>query len=236
MADSWHAPGMLTKTPLIAGLLIAWISPVPPAGEKATKDAAADRFVLGGAAEAVDGRCIRLTPDAPWLSGSAWSSTPLDLDAPFDLEMALTFGDKDDSGADGIVFALTPSPRTGWRGEGIGFAGMGTSLGIELDTYQNHRENDPSADHLALVVNGSVRHAAGDVVELPNLEDGRPHEFRVRWSPEEDTLEVFLDGELRATYPGSIVQDVFGATKTVFWGLTAGTGRKSNQHDVCFPK
>lgn len=221
----------MMKNSLLALLFIGWIAPPPPATQSSVKS-----FELSGSAKVLDANCIRLTPDAPWASGSAWAKAALDLAKPFDLEMGLAFGEKDEIGADGIVFVLTPNPHTGWRGEGLGFAGLRPSLGIELDTYQNWRQNDPSADHLALVVNGFVYHRGGEVpmVELPNLEDGRRHPFRVTWSPAQDELKVFLDGALRATYPGGVVREVFGADAVVSWGLTAGTGRKSNPQDVCF--
>jgi hypothetical protein len=218
----------MLKNTLLASLLVAWIAPPPAADEKAVES-----FELHGAATALDAECVRLTPDAPWASGSAWSKTPLDLAEPFDLRMHLAFGETDALGADGIVFVLGPRRDTGWRGEGIGYAGLRDALGIEIDTYQNWRQGDPSADHLALLAHGHVGHRGSPVVELPNLEDGQKHAFRVTWSPEADALKVFLDGELRATYPGAVVRGVLGEDATVSWGLTAGTGRKTNAHDVC---
>ena len=225
-----QAKKVMVKNTLLASLFIAWITPTPPSVVK--------NFELGGSA-AVHGKdCIRLTPDAKWKSGSAWAKKSLDLSKPFDLQMDLMFGEKDELGADGIVFVLTPTQRTGWRGEGLGFAGLRNSLGIEFDTYQNWRQNDPAADHLALVANGVVRHMddGSPLVELPNLEDGQRHPLRIVWAPEQGRLEVFLDGELRATYPAAVVRNVLGANDKVHWGLTAGTGRKSNVQDVCFKK
>ena len=221
----------MLKNTLIASLAVAWISPPTTKSESTV-----ERFTLDGSAAVLGADCIRLTPDSTWKSGSAWSKTELNLDEPFDLEMNLVFGSKDELGSDGIVFVLSSAPGTGWRGEGIGFLGLRHALGIELDTYANRRQNDPSADHLALVVDGFVGHRGGyeTPVELPNLEDGRPHRFRVAWSPIRGELRVFLDGKLRATYPGSIVREVLGEGAVVSWGLTAGTGRKSNAHDVCF--
>ena len=111
---------------------------------------------------------------------------------------------------------------------------MRGALGIEFDTYQNRRQGDPAADHLALLVNGHTYHGGAEVVELPNLEDGRRHALSVTWAPKADVLTVSLDGETLARYPGRIVRQVFGGQSVVRWGLTAGTGRKTNRHDVCF--
>ena len=218
----------MMKNTLLATLFIAWIIPSPKSPVKALE--------LGGSAVVHGADCVRLTPDTPWVSGSAWSKKALELSEPFDLKMNLVFGSKDAWGADGIVFVLSSSPQTGWRGEGLGFGGLRNSLGIEFDTYQNGRQNDPEADHMALVTNGRVGHALdfGTVVELPNLEDGRPHALRVVWSPKKGQLQVHLDNKLRATYPATVLHRVFGPQASVHWGLTAGTGRKSNAHDVCF--
>ena len=207
-------------------LAAAWL--VPVADESNLEK---DYAILGGA-EVLDDRCVRLTPDARWASGSAWAKAPVNLDEPFDVEVSLRFGNKDGLGADGIVFVLTTSPRTGWRGEGIGFAGLRNAVGIELDTYQNRHRGDPAADHLALLLNGVVHRNGSHVVEVGNLEDGRAHALRVTWTPKAKTLAVALDGERVATFPGAAVRDRLGAGP-VYWGFTAATGRKTNAHDVC---
>lgn len=218
------------KASLLAPLLIGSILPWPFA-----EDRSVEGFELHGSASALDSGCVQLTPDVRWSSGSAWSRRPLDLGRPFDLSMRLFFGDRDALGADGIVFALTTNGGTGYRGEGLGYAGLRTSLGIELDTYQNRRQNDPTADHLALLINGVPYHRSqAGLVELPNLEDGKQHAFRVTWAPDESELKVYLDGKHLATYPGWVVRRLFGSKASVSWGLTAATGRKTNAHVVCF--
>lgn len=192
-------------------------------------------FQLGGVAQVLDKECIRLTPDQPYLSGSAWYERPVDLSKPFEMRMQLVLGDKDLDGADGIVFVFHPSMRTGFRGEGMGFAGLVPSLGIEFDTYQNFHLDDPFADHLALMTNGESFHGGGTVVELGNLEDGARHPLRIVWDPESG-LRLILDGKLRATHPPAAVRAVFGSNPVVYWGMTAATGRLSNRQDVCIEK
>lgn len=192
-----------------------------------------DNFEIRGDASAVDADCIELTPDTRWARGSAWSKTSLNLNEPFDISLGLEFGDRDALGADGIVFVLAPYQGTGYLGEGIGYAGLRGSVGIELDTYQNRRQNDPGADHLALLVDGSPYHHHQQFVALPNLEDGRRHQLRVQWSPSSEELRVSVDGQLASVYPGSLVKSVLGERMEVSWGLTAGTGRKTNPHVVC---
>ena len=193
-----------------------------------------DAYEVRGVARVLDDKCVRLTPDAPWARGSVWAKETLDLSKPFDVTVSLRFGDRDALGADGIVFALSPTRATGWQGEGKGYAGLRGSVGIELDTYQNRRSGDPADDHLGLLLNGSPRHRDFAPVSVPNLEDGRSHALRVEWAPSADELRVHLDGAHRANYPGAVVRHVLGSGSRVSWGLTSATGRKSNPHDVCF--
>jgi len=219
---------------LVAGLFASLALLVP--SDARAQDSVQD-FKLGGVARVLDKECIRLTPDQPYVSGSAWFEKPIDLSKPFEMRMKIVLGKKDLEGADGIVFVFHPGMSTGFRGEGMGFAGLVPSLGIEFDTYQNFHLSDPFADHLALMTNGHSHH--GDpsrVSELGNLEDGAKHPLRIVWSPEADVLKVYLDDDLAASFPGSVVRTTFGGTPVVYWGMTAGTGRLSNIQDVCIEK
>ncbi|MGF1507910.1 MAG: L-type lectin-domain containing protein [Myxococcota bacterium] len=193
-------------------------------------------FRLGGSAFIVSQECIRLTPDRPYVSGSAWFKQPVDLREPFEIRMSLVLGRKDQDGADGVVFVLHPFAQTGLRGEGMGFAGLIPSMGIEFDTYQNLHLGDPRRDHLAMMTHGRRAHreAAVSPLELENLEDGARHPLRIAWAPRDGRLEVVFDDGVKATYRSDIVQRVFNGQSVVYWGLTAGTGRLSNEQDVCF--
>ncbi len=195
-------------------------------------------FKLGGSAQILNEECIRLTPETPYVSGSAWFQNPMDLEFPFELTVDLVLGENDELGADGIVFVFHPTMQTGYRGEGMGFAGLYPSLGIEFDTYQNYHLGDPAADHLAIMPHGQAHHARSMVgpIELPNLENGAKRPLTIAWNPGTHTLNVTLDGQLRATYVGDIVQEIFGGNSKVYWGATAATGRKINYQDVCIRK
>lgn len=197
-----------------------------------------EEFALGGSARILDEDCIRLTPDQPFRSGSAWYEEAMDLRQPFELTVCLVFGRNDSLGADGISFVFHPTMQTGYRGEGMGFAGLIPSLGIEFDTYQNGHLADPVADHLAVNVNGQPHHFASiyGPVDLPDLEDGRKHLLWVRWNPAERELLIHLDGKERANLTIDLIGEVFAGNPRVFWGATAATGRKTNFHDICIKK
>lgn len=195
-------------------------------------------FRLGSAATIIDDECIRLTPDIPYISGSAWYEKAIDLNMPFEMVICLVLGEKDLDGADGITFVFHPTMRTGFRGEGMGFGGLIPSLGLEFDTYQNYHLSDPFEDHLAVMVNGQTFHEY-DVfapISLSNLEDGNRHRLRITWEPADKELKIYLDNQLRLTYTADLVKEIFGDNSKVYWGVTAATGRLSNYQDICIKK
>ena len=217
----------------IVTLVLALVSSVVLVGQNSVQD-----FRLGGSAAILNEECIRLTPEVPYASGSAWFQNVMDLEYPFELTLDLVLGENDDLGADGIVFVFHPSMQTGYRGEGMGFAGLYPSLGIEFDTYQNYHLGDPAADHVAIMPHGQPHHArsmAGPVA-LPNLENGARRPLTIAWNPGTQLLTVSLDGTQRASYEGDIINEIFGGNSKVFWGATAATGRKMNYQDVCIRK
>lgn len=212
-------------------VLTALCISAPAAAQESIRD-----FQLSGTAAPLGDDCIRLTPDQPYVSGSAWYNEPIDLRKPFEMRMSLVLGSKDLTGADGIVFVFHPSVQTGFRGEGMGFAGLVPSLGIEFDTYENLHLSDPASDHLALMLNGRSYHGPDTrPVELGNLEDGARHPVNIQWTPGKQ-LKIIVDGVVRARYGAATVEAVFGSTPVVYWGMTAGTGRLSNPQDVCIDK
>lgn len=195
-------------------------------------------FELGGSATKLNEQCIRLVPDLQYDSGSAWYKKAIDLNAPFEMEVCIVLGCKDEEGADGIVFVFTPLARTGFWGEGMGFAGLYPSLGIEFDTYRNYHLADPAEDHLAIMVHGETHHSTTLVgpIKLNNLENCERHPLRITWSPETQKLEINLDQEIVATYEGDLVNTIFRGNSGVHWGVTSATGRLSNNHDICIKK
>ena len=196
-------------------------------------------FDLSGDAVFTGANCIRLTPDRIWAGGAAWHKQPIDLNGPFEMKLQVMLGCKDASGADGIVFVFHPEAhRTGYQGEGMGFAGLEPSLGIEIDTWLNEHLGDPYQDHIALLRDGRVHHhfSLAGPNPIPNVEDCREHPLTVRWSPGSRQLSIELDGKQVLSYRGNIVQDIFRGNSKVYWGVTAATGQYNNRQELCFEK
>ena len=200
------------------------------------------QFILNGSAVQVNDSCWALTPEDFNQVGSIWNEVKIDLNESFQVLMQLNFGDLDDDGADGILFGFQPvSTSIGSPGGGLGFIGVSPSIGIEFDTWQNTQLNDPAFDHIAIVKNGDLDHnslnnLAGPLqasAQTANIEDGQWHQLRVNWDAISMKLEVWFDCNLRLSYTGDIVNEIFGGNPSVFWGFTSATGGARNLHQVC---
>ena len=73
-------------------------------------------------------------------------------------------------------------------------------------------------------------------MEVGNLEDGERRIMRIVWDPAANLLQVFLDNNLQVAFNGDIVNGIFGGNPIVYWGVTAATGRLSNNHEICIKK
>lgn len=203
-----------------------------------------------GTATPMDNGCVLLTPDSTYMEGIAYSTRKLDLLNPFEISFSLFLGDNDELGADGITFVIHNDPRGfnayGTFGECIGYGrwspysnsvSIRPSIAVELDTYFNYRQNDPSHDHLAYLENGISYHEqywpeGGEAASF-NLEDGQLHNFKFRWVPGPNQIAVTLDGTTVFQGERDLINDVFGGQTAVIWGFTASTGRKHNLQFFC---
>ena len=196
------------------------------------------RFKKGGDVVKMRDGCFRLTQDRPWSSGALWYPNPINLAEDFEMELDVFLGCRE-VGADGIVFIFSPTLSLGYAGEGMGFAGLYPSLGIEMDTYQNLHLGDPQADHVAVLSNGLTSHRfdlAGPVKIATNLEDCKNHRLEVTWIAGRKELRLVLDGKNLIGLQKNIVADIFNDNPNVYWGISAATGAKYNTHKVCFEK
>jgi hypothetical protein len=111
-------------------------------------------------ATTVDGRVLRLTPAAPSQAGSAFSTDPIIFASATDtFSTFFQFRITNRGGinpADGIAFVIQPnSNNVGSGGGGLGYQGIGNSLGVEFDTYLNGGL-DASANHVGIDTNGNL--------------------------------------------------------------------------------
>ena len=209
------------------------------------------QFYYLGNAQPMDDECVMLTPDEPYSEGIAYSTNTIDLKNIFVIDFELYLGDKDE-GADGITFVMHTDPRGfeafGTYGECMGYGRwnpeypygsfISPSLAFEFDTYFNPTQNDPEGDHMAYLENGTNYHFI-DVkrpLEPGNIEDGRLHNFVLRWDAVDKVLRVWFDGELRFEIKKDLFKEIFNENVNVIWGFTASTGRKHNLQYFCLKK
>ncbi|RMG32089.1 MAG: PKD domain-containing protein [Bacteroidetes bacterium] len=201
--------------------------------------------LVGVASSTADPNCFVLTPEQDQVSGAVWYTQRVDISRPFDVYARIYLGDNNNNGADGLAFVLqNVSANVGNNGEGLGYQGLVPSLALEFDTHPNEVNFDPSFDHIALVANGVPNHVSSTNLSGPapiltnffgpvNAEDGRWHQLRVHWNPARQQFLAYVDCELRLSYTGDIINNVFNGNSQVFWGFTAATGNKNNLHQFC---
>ncbi len=223
---------------LVSLIFLSWIAPALKAQ---------DEFVLAGQARLLRGRCLILTGEGNFQSGSAMLRERLDLTRSFSIVFGVNFGDMDVEGADGICFVLHNSPSgpaaLGNSGGGIGYGwGAGRigrriqpSLAVEFDTFNNKEDDtfgDISSDHIAIVRDGRMNQSLAGPIALPNIEDGKCHQIKIDWKANSKTLAVTFDGRQRLSYTADIVSDIFGGATELWWGFTSATGERLNRHSL----
>ena len=175
-----------------------------------------------------DNKVYRLTKNQNTQSGQIWSKEKINLGIDFNVTAKVFLG-YDDVGADGIAFIMQPlSSDQGSEGGGLGYIGISPSIGVEFDTYYNPEYGDPTSDdHIAVVVNGDGNTHINSVT-MPNLEDGKYHDFKFSWVASTNTMTVSFDGVDIITYTRDIVSEIFSGSNEVYYGFTGATGGRKN--------
>ncbi|MEZ4826978.1 MAG: hypothetical protein R3C61_11970 [Bacteroidia bacterium] len=117
--------------------------------------------------------------------------------------------------------------------QGRSYAGISPSLTIEFDTYDNGSSvKDLSDDHISYVKSGNQTKTLTSTVcikpSCANIEDGAVHSVKIEWKPNTYTLDTYIDGDLRVSYTGDIVNTIFSGQEWVYFGMTAATGGARN--------
>jgi hypothetical protein len=198
---------------------------------------------LNGSAAQV-GNVLRVTPSAFNQSGSVFSTSAVTLTSEVSFSTFFSFrlsnsggiGDPGNIGADGLVFVVqTNSNTAGGAGGGIGYQGLGNSLGIEFDTFNNGPGlGDPDGNHVSIDTNGVLGGPTASV-GTP-LNNGAVWYAWVDYDGPTDSLEVRLSTTstrpLSALVSSTVdLTSVLGSTNA-FVGFTSGTGSGFNDHDV----
>lgn len=195
------------------------------------------RGVIGP--NAGDDRVLRLT-DNLWQAGSAFYATPFSLggNASFSSYFEFQFAPTSQwAGADGMVFVIQNAGNTvGTMGGGIGYGGLGHSIGVEFDDWNNGDGDGNNANHAGIDINGNVNSVVRADLLPAQLDSGVIFHTWVDYNGVADLLEVRLGlTDIRPTdalmsYNVDLVS-LLGSTNA-YMGFTSGTGSVGSYHDI----
>jgi gliding motility-associated-like protein len=189
-------------------------------------------------------KCITITPDDNYKSGSFWNETPLDLSESFEIIVKPTFGCNTESsdGGDGIAFLLqtngTGQLPTG-DGGNLGYNGISPSLVVQFDTYRDNpiiypENNDPGGgffpfyDHVGLMKNGSCNHETADDLSTepfsPTFTDVEDctlysdHQITFLWDVTTQKFQVIYCNDLEGCF--TVADQTIDISNDIFSGNT----------------
>lgn len=196
--------------------------------------------INGNAAAANDGArdVLRVTPATSGQSGSVFSTSPITFAANYSFSTRFTFNfnNPGNGGADGLVFVIQPfSNTTGGAGGGIGYQGIGNSLGVEFDNWDNGGVDNNSSNHVGIDLNGNI--GSVSLIQSPfDLDSGQDLTAWIDYNGVTQTLEVrFNDSNSRPmaallSYNVDLASVV--GNPQAYVGFTSGTGAAWANHDL----
>jgi hypothetical protein len=197
--------------------------------------------IVGGEGEPT---LIRLTPDIGDKAGSVFSKDQIhstSFSSYFQFRIHASGGDifdcNETDGADGLVFVVqSVSSDLGSTGQGIGYAGIVRSIGIEFDTWCNSGNNDPCSNHLAINLNGAVHHDDPETVVSLDTSLENAEVWHVWVDYDGTAVELRLsDTDQRPMFPTLVkllsIKEIL-ESDTAFIGFTSGTGAAWANHDI----
>ena len=187
---------------------------------------AGDRLRLNGHAAIVDGR-LRLTNGGSKQAATAFARHPMSVAAfttQFDFQLTKAF-------ADGITFIVqgTGDRALGSNGQGLGYQGIGKSVAVKFDLYED-------ADSMGLFVDGASPRGGNSVSFRQSKIDLRSgHKFRVSMRYADARLEVTItDLQTQARFSQQYTVDIpaLVGSPVGFVGFGASTGQMTAVQEI----
>ncbi|MBE9028497.1 DUF4347 domain-containing protein [filamentous cyanobacterium LEGE 11480] len=192
----------------------------------------------GNASQA--GNRLRLTPNENNQAGSAFYNTAFEINGSTSFNTQFQFrlsGSDGTAGADGFTFVIqndsNGAAALGSSGGSVGYAGIGNSIAIEFDTYDNG-SSDPNNNHLSLLVNGSTTGLSNASTSI-DLNSGSAINAWVDYDGATNQLDVYL--ATGNTKPATaLLSETIDLAATVgskaYFGFTGGTGGLRNIQEI----
>jgi len=201
-----------------------------------------------GSAAVNAGGDLRVTPSSGG-SGAGYSNTAIALGAGATFSTSFQFRMNDAGGiapADGFTFVVSQNTTNlGGAGGGLGYFGVGNSVAIEFDTFDN---GENSSNHVALDTNGSLASLVqvnpygvasctfGNYGATGCLSNGKVWSAFINYDGTTQLLNVSVQEsgsaliQLITNYSVDIAS-ILG-TNNAFVGFTAATGAGVQNHDI----
>jgi VCBS repeat-containing protein len=162
--------------------------------------------------------------------GALWSDPKVSLNTSFTISAELFFG-ANDGGADGFSFIIQNQSKTtiGAVGGGLGYQGIGHSVAIEFDTYDNGPGfNDIPNDHAAFDIDGSMNGSAP--IDLGNIEDGQYHPVTIDWNAATHVITLSYNGVVIGSQTIDVAATV--GSNEAYIGFAGSTGAADNLQKI----
>ena len=187
-------------------------------------------------------RCITLTPDDNYMSGSFWNETPLNLSESFEIIIKPNFGCNIETseGGDGLAFLLQTNGvnqlPTG-DGGNIGYNGISPSLVVQFDTFRDNpivypQTMDPGGgffpyyDHIGLMKDGSCNHQSPDDISTQPFTPGyadvedcsiySDHQVTFLWNVNTLNFQVIYCNDVDGCF--TVIDETLDISNTIFSG------------------
>jgi hypothetical protein len=203
-----------------------------------------------GATAATAGGDLRLTPATFGTGGAGYSTTAISLGAGATFSTSFQFRMSQAGGidpADGFTFVVSKATAgLGGLGGGMGYAGVGNSVAIEFDTYNNGEVG--GSNHVGIDVNGSLASLApvspygisnctsGNYGATGCMSNGKVWSAFVNYDGTTQKLNVSVQeaGSALIQLITDFNIDISAAlgTNDAFVGFTAATGSGWQNHDI----
>jgi glucose/arabinose dehydrogenase len=186
------------------------------------------------------GNSLLLTNDQTFQRASSFLIVPVDLTPTTAFNTSFQFrlgGAAGTNGTDGFTFTLQNSAAgvtaLGSDGGNMGYGGIGRSLAIKFDTFQN-AGIDLSDNTVSIVRDGSVLSSIVAANAAVDLNDGQLHTAWIDYDGLTDVLNVYVGDNakpLQATLSTTIdLTSIVG--NQAYVGFTAGTGFIGAQQEI----
>jgi hypothetical protein len=197
---------------------------------------------------------LHLTSSTGYQSGAAYSTSAVTLGSGATFSTQFQFRLTQPGGidpADGFTFVLAKSTTgLGSSGGGLGYQGVGNSVAIEFDTFNNGSDDGNSSNHVGIDINGSLNSESltnvyglvdcnlGNATTSGCMANGQIWTALIEYDGTTQLLNVILTDPTQGTSFHAItdymvdIESALDSGGTAYVGFTSATGSGYENHDI----